>query len=355
MNYHELVQSTEKKVIPQEMMSIYTDIMLCMERIRTNYSEIKLSDMSSLNSYRERTKSDDKRNEAISQLRSLVKIEKDLLDREAKLENKLISGEILTYEEYELLSTLKEKRDKISKNKDSILKGVHYSNNSIRKNDEKRVNSETQIEIARKAIRDDIEHLNQLINKLKVKKLDLDRLEGLSIEDRHIIELNSVINNYCAEEKLVSSSIDSIDKLFKNSLEIRINMFKDIYLEANSLVANYKKHEDFDFTKINELSALFGTRVWEYPYSIYPYPDMDSKNANERHLTEYADIVEQINLSCRGELSEEELNALKNRIYQENLKTDMFHNNLSYKQADLSKYISYVIERAKEKEVAHTL
>lgn len=353
MNYHEMVENVEKKVIPEEITSVYTAIISLISKIKENYNLIRTSDFSSFNGYREFIKVNEKRRDVILQLESLRKIEEDLLKRERELEDKLIGGIQLSETDYKLLTTLKEKRNKISKNKDSILKSIHFSNNGINKSNDKRITSENVIELTKKDLKDNIELLNSYIEKLNFKNLGVDRLEGLSIEDRHINELNGLVENYANEKGLVVPS--GIGNIFKNALEIRINMFKDIYKESEKIISSYKRHEDIDFNKITELESLFNTRVWDKPYSIYPYVDNDLKDMDDRHFNEYSNILAKLNMVTKGELSVDEIEELKLKIHKENFQTDMTHNYLSYKFADLTRYLSYVKERINNKEVKRTM
>lgn len=351
MNYHETIERVETRVIPEKMNDLYIRLMMLLTELRQSYAKISLNDIKSNNHYRKKEIGHENREANINQIKSLRKKESDLLEKERNIQDKLINGEQITYKEYVLLESLKEKRDLISKNISSVLKNIHFSNNNIRKNDEQRLISENEIENSRENIKLIIASLTKTIKQIEDKDLGLDRLNGLSVQDKHISELNGLINEYTSKKHLVAP-VENIDKLFENSLGIRINMFKDIYNEAVRAVTSYKKRDEIDFEKINELEALYASKLWDKPYSLYPYVDNFLLDISSRHLTEYANIVENINRAYRGELTKEEIVDLKKVIEQENLNTDMAHNYLSYKEADLSKFLSYVLNRTKE--VKHT-
>lgn len=353
-DFKENIESVEKNVIPEKMTSIYVNILEIMARVRKNYSDIQLSDIGSLNNFKNTKKYSDNKENALLQLNSLREMESSLLVREKELEDKLISGGNLSDEEYKLFSTLETKRDKIQKNKFSILKKIHFSNINVEKYDGKRLDEENNIEIARNSIKEDIEMLSNYMSKLEKNNLGLERLNGLSVQEHHIMELNNLIDIYDNRNHTYSSK-ENIDKLFKNSLEIRINMFKDIYYEASKLISSYKKQENIDFQKVNELEALFKTDIWNCPYILYPDVDKNMSNMNDRHLSEYADIVEQINLVSNGKMSKEEISDLKLKIYDENLMVDMAHNYLNAKEVYFSQYLSYARENVKETNIKHTM
>ena len=351
MNYHETIESVEKKIIPEEMNALYKRMLFLLTGIRNEFKTISLEDSTSFNSYREKVINKGKKEDTLIQLYSLRTMESDLLEKERKLEDKLINGEQITSEEYKILTTLKEKREKITKNKDSILKNIYFSNNNIKKLDNKRVNTEGLIDISRNYIKTSVEELSSIIKKLDEKNLGIERLDGLSVQGKHIDELNSFIYGYgekAGYKVNIDDTVKNIDDIFKNSLEIRINMFKDIYNESKKIISSYKKHETPDFMKVNEIGALSNSGISEKPYSIYPYMVHTIEGFDKRHLDEFSYIVEQLNIASKGELSKEEVEELMSRIKNENLQTDMTHNWLWNREHNLSQYLSYVKDNAKE-------
>lgn len=350
-SYFENIESVEKKIIPEEINSVYKRIFELMCIVRNEYVSIYDNDYHSYDAYKTKFYVKNENRAFFEQLKALIENEDRLLQRERALEEKLLNNTI-TNEEYKLLSSIQDKKLLILKNKHSISKRLNRGNSKINEYEDKRLNNETNIEKSKKVIKESIDELIELLNKVEKENLGIDRLNGLMIKENHIGEFNNIIKTHRSDimpDVPVSDSIiTSIDSIFKNSLEIRIGMYKDIYKEAYNFVDTYKKHDEYNFNKINEISKLYASSLGnKSAYSIFPYTNI---NDDERHFNEYAFIVEQVNKAYKGELSQDEIRVLYKRVEKEANATDMSHNFLvnngtDLQVSDLCSFLGYVIRR----------
>ena len=321
MSFHENIDSIKNQVIPEELDLTYLKLFNIMLTIQEEYKEIESKDYDSLEKVKEKENVKLLLEEQINQLKSLRKKEELLIKREKELEFKLLNGEILSKKEEDAFHLIYEKKSILAKNISSVIKRISRLNYNFMTLDSERYKNENKIEQDRNLIKNRIDDLIKLIETIEKSNFGLERLDRLEVKENHLNNNNKII---LEQNKNVSNEVlDSFNRIFKNSLEIRINMFREIYNEALLLIEAYRKHENINFDNINILINLFDIKLCDKPYSIFPYSNI---NDDLRHINEYSLIIEEINNITKGELSKEEVKLLGQRVYNELNNTDMSHN-----------------------------
>lgn len=351
-DYQEGLKEIELEVIPKKISSMYEKLEKLMTEIYKSFSLISVYDSQSFYSAKKARSSNSSYQVLLEQYEGINRNEEKLLAKERELEKKITSNEKITEKELEILEDCKNKKSLLEKNKLAILKNMIGDKRAFDKRDASRMDYESNIEEIRKEVSEKISELTSLVEEIDNENLGKDRLDGLSVEKRHVDKLNKHIEDYSEKHDQAEYSdyvVNTIDDLFKNSMEIKIELYKQLYDCATQMISEYKKHNEMDYSKLEAINNLMNSRITKIYSEIYPYYYTDRDLRDNRHFSVLTDVISGVNGAVKGEISEDGIDDLKQMIHEEDLEIDMKHNYIGGREADISQSLAYYKELMSKK------